>query len=213
LTVNNEILSHINQSLSLYKNSRLLIVTKNQNSQDIDFLLKDGYRLFGENRVQEASLKYNEKIRTKFPDIDLHLIGPLQSNKTKMALMLFDSIQTLDRKKIIDEIAKEKNKLPNIRTKNFFIQVNIGLENQKSGINPNEVESLYDYAKQSQIKIIGLMCIPPNNENSIKYFSMMNEIKNKINSKLLLSMGMRSDYLKALEKGSNIIRVGSKIFN
>jgi len=213
LTVNTEILSHINQSLSLYKNSRLLIVTKNQNSQDIDFLLKDGYRLFGENRVQEASLKYNEKIRTKFPDIDLHLIGPLQSNKTKMALMLFDSIQTLDRKKIIDEIAKEKNKLPNIRTKNFFIQVNIGLENQKSGINPNEVESLYDYAKQSQIKIIGLMCIPPNNENSIKYFSMMNEIKNKINSKLLLSMGMSSDYLKALEKGSNIIRVGSKIFN
>ena len=213
MTVNTEILSHINQSLSLYKNSKLLIVTKNQNSEDINALLKDGYRLFGENRVQDASLKYNENLRIKFPDIDLHLIGPLQSNKTRMALMLFDSIQTLDRKKIIDEIAKEKKKLQNIRTKKFFIQVNIGIENQKSGINPSEVESLYDYAKQSQINIIGLMCIPPNNKNSIKYFSMMNEIKNKINSKLLLSMGMSSDYLKALEKGSNIIRVGSKIFN
>lgn len=213
MTVNSEILSDINHSLSLHKNSKLLIVTKNQNSEDIDALLKDGYRLFGENRVQEASLKYNENLRIKFPDIDLHLIGPLQSNKTRMALMLFDSIQTLDRKKIIDEIAKEKKKLQNIRTKKFFIQVNIGIENQKSGINPSEVDSLYDYAKQSQINIIGLMCIPPNNENSIKYFSMMNEIKNKINSKLLLSMGMSSDYLKALEKGSNIIRVGSKIFN
>lgn len=213
MTVNSEILSDINNSLSLHKNSKLLIVTKNQNSEDINALLKDGYRLFGENRVQEASLKYNENLRIKFPDIDLHLIGPLQSNKTRMALMLFDSIQTLDRKKIIDEIAKEKKKLQNIRTKKFFIQVNIGIENQKSGINPSEVESLYDYAKQSQINIIGLMCIPPNNENSIKYFSMMNEIKNKINNKLLLSMGMSSDYLKALEKGSNIIRVGSKIFN
>ena len=213
MTVNTEILSHINQSLSLYKNSKLLIVTKNQNSEDINALLKDGYRLFGENRVQDASLKYNENLRIKFPDIDLHLIGPLQSNKTRMALMLFDSIQTLDRKKIIDEIAKEKKKLQSIRTKKFFIQVNIGKENQKSGINPSEVEPLYDYAKQSQINIIGLMCIPPNNKNSIKYFSMMNEIKNKINSKLLLSMGMSSDYLKALEKGSNIIRVGSKIFN
>ena len=213
MTVNSEILSDINNSLSLHKNSKLLIVTKNQNSEDINALLKDGYRLFGENRVQEASLKYNENLRIKFPDIDLHLIGPLQSNKTRMALMLFDSIQTLDRKKIIDEIAKEKKKLQNIRTKKFFIQVNIGIENQKSGINPSEVDSLYDYAKQSQINIIGLMCIPPNNENSIKYFSMMNEIKNKINSKLLLSMGMSSDYLKALEKGSNIIRVGSKIFN
>ena len=152
---------------------------KNQNSEDINALLKDGYRLFGENRVQEASLKYNENLRIEFPDIDLHLIGPLQSNKTRMALMLFDSIQTLDRKKIIDEIAKEKKKLQNIRTKKFFIQVNIGIENQKSGINPSEVESLYDYAKQSQINIIGLMCIPPNNENSIKYFSMMNEIKIK----------------------------------
>ena len=205
----------LNQILSDLKNSKkpceLLVVTKTRPVSDIEKLLQSGYSLFGENRVQEAEKKYFN-LRKNF-NFNLHLIGPLQSNKYLNALELFDTIQTIDRKKIIDLIAKEIENNKNIRTKDFYIQVNIGNEDQKSGVNIDEVESIYNYATQKKLNVIGLMCIPPNNVDASFYFENMLNLKNKINSNLKLSMGMSNDYFLALRYESNIVRIGSMIFN
>ena len=198
--------------LSDYKNScDLLIVTKTRSVSDIQSLSKIGYSLFGENRVQEADRKY-KNLRENF-NFNLHLIGPLQSNKYLKALELFDTIQTIDRKKIIDLISVEIEKNPNIRTKNFYIQVNIGNEDQKSGTALDEVESIYTYAIKKKLNVIGLMCIPPNNSDPNIYFEKMLNLKTQVNTNLKLSMGMSSDYLVALKYQSNLIRIGSMIFN
>ena len=198
--------------LSDYKNScDLLIVTKTRSVSDIQSLSKIGYSLFGENRVQEAERKY-KNLRENF-NFNLHLIGPLQSNKYLKALELFDTIQTIDRKKIIDLISVEIEKNPNIRTKNFYIQVNIGNEDQKSGTALDEVESIYTYAIKKKLNVIGLMCIPPNNSDPNIYFEKMLNLKTQVNTNLKLSMGMSSDYLVALKYQSNLIRIGSMIFN
>ena len=130
-----------------------------------------------------------------------------------MLLNLFDTIQTIDRKKIIDLIAKEIENNKKIRTKDFYIQVNIGNEDQKNGTNIDDVESIYKYATQKKLNVIGLMCIPPNNVDASYYFENMINLKNKINSNLKLSMGMSNDYLLALKYESNIVRIGSMIFN
>jgi pyridoxal phosphate enzyme (YggS family) len=212
LTINIQNLEQIQSELIHYSKTKLLIVTKNQSFQDIKILLEKGYFFFGENRVQEASLKFTENLRIQFPNLQLNLIGPLQSNKAKQALMLFDTIQSLDRKKIIDEISVIKKKIGQVRTKYFFLQVNIGMEQQKSGIPPHEASHLYDYAIKSNLNIIGLMCIPPYDNQSEKYFKDMKNLRDQINPKLLLSMGMSSDYHKALLYSSNCIRIGSKIF-
>ena len=205
----------LNQIISDLKSSKkhceLLVVTKTRPVADIETLLQSGYSLFGENRVQEAEKKYFN-LRKNF-NFDLHLIGPLQSNKYLNALQLFDTIQTIDRKKIIDLIAKEIENNKNIRTKDFYIQVNIGNEDQKSGVNIDEVESIYNYATQKKLNVIGLMCIPPNNMDASFYFENMLNLKNKIKSNLKLSMGMSNDYLLALNYESNIVRIGSMIFN
>ena len=129
------------------------------------------------------------------------------------ALELFDTIQTIDRKKIIDLISVEIEKNPNIRTKNFYIQVNIGNEDQKSGTALDEVESIYTYAIKKKLNVIGLMCIPPNNSDPNIYFEKMLNLKTQVNTNLKLSMGMSSDYLVALKYQSNLIRIGSMIFN
>ena len=191
--------------------TELLIVTKNQNEFDIDQLIDKGYQDFGENRVQDANLKYSKKITTN-KNIKLHLIGPLQTNKVKLALKLFNTIQTLDRKKLVDEIVKEKIK-NEVITKNFYIQINIGQEKQKSGIDESQLEGFYEYCLNFNLNIVGLMCIPPNDENTESFFSHMVALRDKINPSLKLSMGMSNDYLLALRFKANVIRIGSKIFN
>ena len=212
MTFNKSNLLEIEGEVKKYKNSQLLIVSKNQTQETIMELLDQGYFSFGENRVQEASNKFNENIKSNYQDINLHLIGPLQSNKTSLALKTFDTIQTLDRKKIVKAIYDEINKLGKVRTKEFYIQVNIGKEDQKSGVMPENIFDIYNYSKNLNLNIVGLMCIPPNDENPKFYFEEMKKIKNKIDINLKLSMGMSQDYLEALQCGSNLIRVGSKIF-
>ena len=163
-----------------YSDCRVMVVSKNRPVDLIRSAINSGQRLFGENKVQEASSKFLE-LRKEYDDIDLHLIGPLQTNKTKLALDTFDTIQSIDREKLINEIIKKRTDLD--RTKDFFIQVNIGKETQKSGINPEDLENFYRYC-----------------------------ISNKINKELLLSMGMSGDYMDALKIGSNLIRIGSAFF-
>ena len=211
MTVDLTKLQEINKNLDFYKESSLLIVTKNQSIDDISALIAMGYTNFGENRVQEAQLKFQPIINKH--KISLHLIGSLQTNKVKSALSLFDTIQSIDRISLVDEIHKNfLNEKKLIRTKDFFIQVNIGNEKQKSGVNINNLSELYHYCREKQINILGLMCIPPNDTNTEAYFQEMNVLKQKINPSLKLSMGMSGDYMLALKKNSNLIRIGSLIF-
>lgn len=211
MTVNTKNLTKISEIVSKIKDCKLLIVTKNQTFDDIKFLANLGFTTFGENRVQEAVSKYvNNQI--DLSNLSLHLIGPLQSNKVKMALQTFNVIQTIDRKSLIDEIVKSYSKIENIKTKQFFIQVNIGMEDQKSGIHPKKLFELYEYALVYKIPIKGLMCIPPNDDKPEKYFNLMNNLKNQINKNLLLSMGMSGDFKVAIKYNSNIVRVGSLLF-
>lgn len=212
MSINYSSLEIIKQDLSLYKKAQLLIVTKNQLSQDIRKLLLDGHVLFGENRVQEAQKKFTSELRAEFPNLTLHLIGPLQSNKTKLALTLFNCIQSIDRKKLINEIVKETKKHNSILTSEFYIQINIGHENQKAGVLPKDLPHLYEYSIKSGLNITGLMCIPPQATNPKIYFEEMVRLREKINKNLKLSMGMSSDYKTALKNNSSLIRIGSKIF-
>ena len=144
MTVNIKIFSEITSLLSNYKNSKLLVVSKNRSKEDIESLMINGANLFGENRVQEAKSKFTSELYQKY-NYELHLIGPLQSNKTEDALKIFDTIQTIDRYKLVDTISKLKNKIP-FKTQSFYIQINIGEEKQKSGISLNELNNLYNYS-------------------------------------------------------------------
>jgi len=148
-------------------------------------------------------------IKTKNDNIKLHLIGGLQTNKVKFALKIFDYIHSLDSEKLANKIANEQ-KTQGKRPK-IFIQVNIGNEDQKSGINKEKLEDFYKFCKNLNLDIVGTMCIPPNDEKTENYFSEMNQINQKLNFKDL-SMGMSSDYLVAIENNATFIRVGSKIF-
>jgi len=187
----------------------LMAVTKRRALEDVVKLQRCGVTIFGENQVQEAEKKYKNLINREF--IKLHLIGPLQSNKTIKALKIFDVIQTLDRKKIIDAIYEHRNQ--DTVTKEFYLQINIGQEPQKSGIDPKDTPFLFEYAQSKNITIVGLMCIPPLNASPDKYFSTMLKIRDSIDPALKLSMGMSGDYKTAIKNGSNLIRVGSLLFN
>ena len=211
MTINFKILDQIKFNLKKFDKADLLIVSKNQTSNDVQELINQGFKIFGENRVQEASKKFGNIVNIE--KIELHLIGPLQTNKVKDALILFNTIQSIDRKKLVDTIAKVSTSLKNKKTNSYYIQVNIGSETQKSGVSQSDVAHLYRYAIDKGLKVIGLMCIPPIGSNSEIFFKEMNAIKNKINPKLFLSMGMSNDYLVALNHKSNLIRVGSLIFN
>lgn len=211
MTINYENLNKCRSNIKIFDKSKLLIVTKNQSLDDVKELINSGHRMFGENRVQEAKLKFSSL--NNFKDIDLHLIGPLQTNKVKEALTIFDTIESIDRKKLIDEIFKLKNKGLKIRTNNFFIQINIGSEEQKFGVDKSEVSELYEYAISKNLSVEGFMCIPPNTSSPEKYFQEMNLIRDSLDKKLKLSMGMSNDYLLALKNNSNIVRIGSLIFN
>ena len=208
MSINNKILEKIKNDISV-KNTKLLIVTKTRSQEDINQLIKMGYSDFAENRVQEAQEKFIDILPDK--DIKLNLIGPLQSNKVKQALKLFDTIQSVDREKIVNELANHLDS--SSRTKNFYIQINIGEEPQKSGVMPSDFETLYQYCINKKLKISGIMCIPPQNEDPRPFFEEMNKIKNSINEKLTLSMGMSSDYKIALDHHTDEIRIGSLIFS
>ena len=171
-------------------------------------LINHGHFHFGENKVQEALEKWSD-IKNKNYNIQLHLIGRLQTNKVKFALKIFDYIHSLDSEKLANKIADEQTK-QNKRPK-IFIQVNIGKEDQKSGINKEKLKDFCNFCKNLNLDIIGTMCIPPNDGNTEKYFSEMNNINNELNFKEL-SMGMSGDYLEAIKNNATYVRVGSKIF-
>ena len=187
---------------------QLIVVTKTFGIDKIQPIIKTGHKHFGENKVQEAIEKWTS-IKNENKNIKLHLIGGLQTNKVKNAVRLFDYIHSLDSKKLADKISYQV-KEQNAETK-IFIQVNVGKEGQKSGIPEEELFDFYKYCKNLDLNIIGLMCIPPFNQDSTKYFSKMQELNQKIGLKEL-SMGMSADYLNAIKYGSTFVRIGSDIF-
>jgi pyridoxal phosphate enzyme (YggS family) len=210
MPVNLDNLKYVNQILKPFRdNTDLMAVTKNRSQQDVLVLYENGIRLFGENRVQEAQKKF---INLPTEDYSLHLIGPLQTNKVKDALKLFNCIQTVDRFKLIDEISKFIHK-DFVKTTSYFIQINIGNEEQKSGVLEDSLDSLYQHAQSKNLNVKGLMCIPPANQDPIPYFQRMNIVRDKLDSNLKLSMGMSTDYELALSYNTNLVRLGSILFN
>ena len=171
-------------------------------------LIHYGHLDFGENKVQEAIEKWTN-IKNQNKNIRLHLIGKLQTNKVKFAVKIFDYIHSLDNEKLARKIAEEQGK-QNIKPK-IFIQINLGNESQKSGIIKENLLDFYNFSKDLGLNIIGIMCIPPFDEDSTKYFSQMSELNHIINLKEL-SMGMSSDYLNAIEYKATYLRIGSNIF-
>ena len=190
------------------ENVKIIAVSKTFPIEIIMPLIDYGHEDFGENKVQEATDKWSN-IKLKNNKIKMHLIGKLQTNKVKHALKIFDYIHSLDSEKLANKIAAEQEK-QNKRPK-IFIQVNIGNEDQKSGINKQKVEKFYKYCKNLNLDIIGTMTIPPNNENTESYFSEMNKINEKLKLQDLC-MGMSNDYMKAVKNKATFVRIGSKIF-
>ena len=187
---------------------KIIAVSKTFPIENILPLIDHGHLHYGENKVQEALDKWTD-IKNQNKNIKLHLIGRLQSNKVKFALKIFDYIHSLDSEKLATKIADEQTnqgKKPKI-----FIQVNIGNEDQKSGINKERLGDFYKFCKDLNLDVIGTMCIPPNDQNTKKYFFEMNRINQELNFKEL-SMGMSGDYLEAVKNSATYVRVGSKIF-
>lgn len=211
MTINYDNLEKVLIDIQDYKLANLLIVTKNQSVDDIKDLINKGFTIFGENRVQEAKKKFQEL--NKLFNFNFHLIGPLQTNKVKDALQIFETIQSIDREKLVEEISKILKQSDKIKTNSFYIQINIGSESQKSGVDKSQCKDFFYYAMSKDLNIQGLMCIPPNTNNVNKYFREMIKIRNELNPNLKLSMGMSNDYKIALECHSNLIRIGSFIFN
>jgi pyridoxal phosphate enzyme (YggS family) len=187
---------------------KIIAVSKTFPIENILPLLEYGHLHYGENKVQEALDKWGH-IKNENHSIQLHLIGRLQTNKVKVALRVFDYIHSLDSENLANKIADEQKKQG--KKPKIFIQVNIGNEDQKSGINKERLGDFYKFCKNLNLDIIGTMCIPPNDNNTEKYFFEMSEINQKLNFKEL-SMGMSGDYVEAIENNATYIRVGSKIF-
>ena len=203
-----KIKSNIN-SLDNSKTINIVAISKTFSIEHIKPLLNIGHDHFGENKVQEAISKWRE-IKKSDSNLKLHMVGKLQSNKSKKAVELFDYIHSLDNKKLADSLSKAE--LETKRNIKYFIQVNIGNEDQKSGISLNDLNNFFSYCtKEKKLNVIGLMCIPPNDNNEEKYFEIMNE-KNKLLNLKNLSMGMSSDYSKAIKYHANFLRIGSGIF-
>tara|TARA_Y200000002_G_scaffold197631_1_gene163236 strand:- start:696 stop:1325 length:630 start_codon:yes stop_codon:yes gene_type:complete len=189
--------------------TKIIAVTKTFPISEIKPLIDYGHLHYGENKVQEALEKWSA-LKNSIKDLKLHMIGKLQTNKVKFVIPLFDYIHSLDNLKLAEKISSEQKKL-NKKLK-IFIQVNIGNEDQKNGINQNEVLNFYKKCvNELDLNIIGLMCIPPFKEDMNEYFGSMNILNNSIGLKEL-SMGMSSDYLDALSHGATYVRIGSKIF-
>ena len=208
LKINEKVKVKLSTVSNSNKIPRIIAVSKTFKMQHIYPLIDHGHVDFGENKVQEAQEKWTQ-IKEKNKNIKLHLIGRLQTNKVKIAVKLFDYIHSLDSKKLADKISKYQ-KEQNLKKK-IFIQVNIGDEEQKSGIQKDELPDFYNYCKNLELDILGLMCIPPFNKDSSSYFQEMKNLSKKFNLKDL-SMGMSSDYINAIENGSTYVRIGSNIF-
>lgn len=206
------ILQKISESLR-YANrpadaAELLAVSKGQPLSTIEPLIKEGQRAFGENRVQEAADKFST-LRTTTPDLRLHLIGPLQTNKVKVALDLFDVIETVDRPNLVEALAKECAKRGT--QPELYIQVNTGDEPQKAGVAPQSLPALLTICHEADLKISGLMCIPPTHEAASIHFAFLAELAKRHNLQKL-SMGMSGDFECALHHGSTEVRIGTALF-
>ena len=200
---------HKSSNFSSLSYPKLIAVSKKQEEYKVEIAIKSGQKFFGENRVQEALQRWQKRIEI-YKDIELRLIGPLQTNKVKQALKLFDIIETIDRENLAKEIAK--NFGHESKTKNFYIQVNTGSETQKSGLVPTEVDAFFEYCtKDLKLPIIGLMCIPPPHEEPAMHFALIKKIAER-NSLFKLSMGMSNDYKEAIKFGATSVRIGSLFF-
>jgi pyridoxal phosphate enzyme (YggS family) len=186
----------------------LVAVSKTVAQDGIREAIAAGQRLFGENRVQEAQAKFPE-LKSEHPDLELHLIGPLQSNKVKEAVALFDVIQTLDRAKLADALAAERDKSG--RCPRLFLQVNTGEEPQKAGALPNETGLLIDHARKLELPLEGLMCIPPLEDDAAPHFAFLAKLA-RDHGLSQLSMGMSGDFELAVKFGATHVRVGTAIF-
>jgi hypothetical protein len=190
-------------------NTKIIAVSKTSSLEKIKPIIDNNHKHFGENKVQEALEKWT-KIKEENKNINLHLIGKLQTNKVKYCLPLFDYIHSLDSIKLADKIANEQVK-KNFKPK-IFLQINIGDEKQKNGIDLKDTENFYIKIKKDfDLNIVGLMCIPPNVSNTKPFFEKMKKISEKVNLNEL-SMGMSNDYLDAAQNSATFVRIGSKIF-
>ncbi len=205
MSIENELKSGNKQDLKI----KIIAVTKTFPISQIKPLIDHGHRHYGENKVQEAMEKW-DVIKKDKKHIKLHMIGKLQTNKVKFVVPLFDYIHSLDNLKLAQKISLEQKK--NNKKLKIFIQVNIGNEDQKSGIHQNEVMNFYKKCiNDLNLDIVGLMCIPPLKGNKNEYFKLMNDLNKSIGLNEL-SMGMSSDYLEAVSHGATYVRIGSKIF-
>ena len=186
----------------------LVAVSKTFPAEAIEPVLREGQRVFGENRVQEAKTKWPD-LKTRYPGVELHLIGPLQSNKAAEAVALFDVIETVDRPKIAEALAQEMARQG--RQPQLFVQVNTGAEPQKAGVVPEATDEFLKYCQTLGLKIAGLMCIPPADEEPALHFALLEKIARR-NGLSGLSMGMSADYAVAVKFGATHVRVGSAIF-
>ena len=187
---------------------KLIAVSKVQPNDKVEAVLEEGHRVFGENRVQEAQSKWPD-FKKQYQDVELHIIGPLQTNKTRAAMELADSIHTLDRTKLaktIARLAQDLGKCPEL-----FVQVNTGDEQQKSGVSPKDTELFVKECLAMDLPVKGLMCIPPVHEEASLHFALLKNISENCGLKYL-SMGMSADFEKAISFGATHIRVGSAIF-
>ena len=207
LEINNDIKDYLNK-LNINNNPKIVAVSKTFKIDKVLPLIEHGHIDYGENKVQEAVEKWTE-IKQINSQIKLHMIGKLQTNKVKFAVKIFDYIHSVDSEKLAKKIADEQNKI-NKKIK-IFLQVNIGDENQKSGINKNDLIKLVSYCKKIGLNLIGLMCIPPADIDPEKYFEEMSKLNKTLNFSEL-SMGMSSDFLKAAKYHSTYLRIGSSIF-
>ena len=207
LDINNNIQDCLDK-LKINKKPKIIAVSKTFKIDKIMPLIEFGHIDYGENKVQEALEKWTD-IKKKNSEIKLHMIGRLQTNKVKFAVQLFDYIHSVDSEKLAKKISDEQNKIK--KKIKIFLQVNIGNESQKSGIDKTDTTQLVNYSKKIGLDVIGLMCIPPANTYPEKYFKQMSELNNELGFSEL-SMGMSSDFLVAVKHASTFVRVGSNIF-
>ena len=199
----------VKEEISNFKSANIVAVSKTFPISHILPLINHGHEHFGENKVQEAQEKWTS-IKSDFPQLKLHLIGKLQTNKVKLALPLFDYIHSLDSIKLAEKISSEQEKR-NLKPK-IFIQINLGKENQKSGIDEDDLENFYrKCVNDYNLNIVGIMCLPPFDEDPIPFFKKMQSLSKSLELKEI-SMGMSNDYMDALKFNATYIRVGSKIF-
>ena len=188
---------------------KIVAISKTFSLDHIKPLIDYGHLHYGENKVQEAEMKW-KVIRKEKPNLKLHMVGKLQSNKAKKAVEVFDYIHSLDSQKLADILSKCQTEIN--KSINYFIQVNIGKEQQKSGIPYNEVDAFFNYCtKEKKMNVLGLMIIPPNDSNTDKYFKNISELNASLDLKEL-SMGMSSDYMTAIKYRATYLRIGSSIF-